>query len=104
VNIRFPVLSAALLAAAGFVINASAQEVASQGVRLELAQASSGAPSQTSTAGDSTTTEKQVSDSSSGPDMKGTSAAGQHGFMSTVGAPPSTCVGPVSYCNIYFGS
>ncbi|QCP53302.1 DUF4148 domain-containing protein [Trinickia violacea] len=49
------------------------------------------------------TPQQQKSDSGMGPEMKGTNDSG-HKKQDTHPASPSTCVGPVSYCTIYFGS
>jgi hypothetical protein len=39
-----------------------------------------------------------------GATMTGTSAAGSHLHLPSPSPSPSSCVGPVSYCNIYFGN
>ena len=49
------------------------------------------------------TPQTQKSDSGMGPEMKGTSDAG-HKKQDTHPSNPSTCVGPVSFCSLYFGS
>ncbi|NPT46415.1 DUF4148 domain-containing protein [Paraburkholderia sp. 1N] len=47
--------------------------------------------------------QQQKSDSGMGAEMKGTSDAG-HIKQKTAPSVPSTCVGPVSFCDIFFGS
>jgi hypothetical protein len=49
------------------------------------------------------TPQQQKSDSGMGAEMKGTSDSG-HKKQDTHPSNPSTCVGPVSFCNLYFGS
>ena len=49
------------------------------------------------------TPQQQTSDSGMGAEMKGTSDSG-HKKQDTPPSNPSTCVGPVSFCNLYFGS
>ena len=49
------------------------------------------------------TPQQQNSDSGMGAEMKGTSDSG-HVKQKMTPSDPSTCVGPVSYCNPYFGS
>lgn len=49
------------------------------------------------------TPRQQNSDSGMGAAMTGTSDAG-HLKKETTPSDPSTCVGPVSFCNIFFGS
>ncbi|RDJ97511.1 DUF4148 domain-containing protein [Paraburkholderia lacunae] len=47
--------------------------------------------------------QQQKGDSGMGAEIKGTSDAG-HKKQDTRLSNPSTCVGPVSYCDLYFGS
>jgi uncharacterized protein DUF4148 len=47
--------------------------------------------------------QQQTSDSGMGAEMKGMSDAG-HKKQDTHPSNPSTCVGPVSFCNLFFGS
>jgi hypothetical protein len=49
------------------------------------------------------TPQQQNSDSGMGAEMKGTSDSG-HKKQDTPPSNLSTCVGPVSFCNIFFGS
>ncbi|SIO48511.1 protein of unknown function [Burkholderia sp. GAS332] len=49
------------------------------------------------------TSQRQNSDSGMGTETKGTSDAG-HIKQKTAPAVPSTCVRPVSFCDIFFGS
>jgi hypothetical protein len=49
------------------------------------------------------TPEQQKSDGGMGAEMKGTSDSG-HKKQDTRPSNPSTCVGPVSFCDIFFGS
>ncbi|MDN7183869.1 DUF4148 domain-containing protein [Caballeronia sp. SEWSISQ10-4 2] len=49
------------------------------------------------------TPQQQTSDSGMGAEMKGTSDVG-HKKQDTHPTNPSTCVGPVSFCDIFFGS
>ena len=49
------------------------------------------------------TPQQQKSDSGMGAEMNGTSDSG-HKKQDTHPSNPSTCVGPVSFCNLYFGS
>jgi hypothetical protein len=49
------------------------------------------------------TPQQQKSDSGMGAEMKGTSDSG-HKKQDTHPSNPSTCVGPVSFCDIFFGS
>ena len=46
---------------------------------------------------------QQNVDSGAGAEMKGTTDAGQK-KPKMAPSDPSTCVGPVSFCNLYFGS
>ena len=105
------VIPIVLLAAAGYVSNASAQQLPPQDGRLELAQASNDRiPGLADTSTDSATAQsppapKPLTDSGTGPDMTGSSAGGMSAPMSAIGrARSSSCVGPVSFCNLYFGS
>jgi hypothetical protein len=49
------------------------------------------------------TPQQQNSDSGMGAEMKGTSDSGRI-KQKTARSDPSTCVGPVSFCNIFFGN
>ncbi|MCX4172590.1 MULTISPECIES: DUF4148 domain-containing protein [Paraburkholderia] len=49
------------------------------------------------------TPQQQKSDSGMGAEMKGTSDSG-HKKQDMHPSNPSTCVGPVSFCDIFFGS
>jgi Domain of unknown function (DUF4148) len=107
-------LSVFLLATTGFVSNVSAQEITRQDVRRELAQTdNNGLPGITDTAYPDANpavvqeadSQEQLNADSLGPDMQGSSAAGRSASLSRgERTRPSTCVGPVSFCNIYFGS
>src|SRR5471030_1136895 len=107
-------LPVVLLAITGFVSNVSAQEITRQDVGQELAQAdNNGSPRIADTAyldanpavvreADS---QNRVNADGLGLDMQGSSAAGRSTSMSRGDRTrPSTCVGPISFCNIYFGS
>jgi hypothetical protein len=112
VNMRIAtIIPVILLAAAGFVSNASAQQTTPQDGRLELAQASNDrTPGLAVTSTDSATAQspsalKPLTGSGTGTDMSGSSAGGMSAPMSAIGrARSSSCVGPVSFCNLYFGS
>jgi hypothetical protein len=47
----------------------------------------------------------QAPDSGEGADMSGTNQSGRHAVMrNDMSKKPQPCVGPASFCNIYFGS
>ena len=47
---------------------------------------------------------QQTNDAMGGVPLGSSSASGARMPMSTSGAKPSACVGPASFCNLYFGS
>lgn len=105
-------LSIALIASASMITNASAQEVTRAQVRAELVQLehagyspSSGSdpqyPADIQAAEAKVAAQDNVShDAVGGSPLKGSSASGSR----THTAAGSSCVGPVSFCNIYAGS
>jgi len=109
-NKRFALgLSVILLASAGIASNASAaQEKTRAEVRQELIQAENNGlnyvsntsyPEVSPIFAQQVTRLKQQSESSAGTDMSTSSAAG----TSRAHMAMSSCVGPVSFCNPYFG-
>jgi len=95
----------ALIALSGAVANASAQETTRAEVRQELVQAQSNASPGVTESSDPATdpsSAKQVaqlqtrSNSSVGANMSSGRVSVRH--------PDTNCVGPVSFCSIYFGS
>ncbi|WP_236720842.1 DUF4148 domain-containing protein [Paraburkholderia phytofirmans] len=113
VNKRTIVFSLILAAAAGIAINAQAQEKTRAQVRQELIEAERNGlnfVSDTSYPDVAPIFEQQVArlkqqngDSGMGVATTGTSDAG-HIKQKTAPSVPSTCVGPVSFCDIFFGS
>ena len=98
-------VSMALIALAGAVTNASAQEKTRAEVRQELIQAeSNGSRFVTDTSypainpifAAQAARVQTESDSGVGADMRGASGTGHRSA--------TTCVGPVSFCTLYFGS
>jgi hypothetical protein len=98
-------ISMALIALAGVVTNASAQEKTRAEVRQELIHAeNSGSRFVTDTSypainpifAEQVAHAKTQNDSGAGASMSGTSETGHHS--------PTTCVGPVAFCSPYFGS
>ncbi|MPW23344.1 DUF4148 domain-containing protein [Paraburkholderia sp. CNPSo 3157] len=98
-------ISMALIALAGAVTNASAQEKTRAEVRQELIQAENNGSrfvTDTSYPEINPVFAEQVAhlqtknDSGAGADMPGTSETGHHSA--------TTCVGPVAFCSPYFGS
>jgi hypothetical protein len=105
-------LSMALLASAGIATSASAQEKTRAEVRQELIQAeNNGSRFVTDTSypdvnpifAQQVARNQQKTSSVGGSEMTGSSAAGVGG-RSAAGKPESNCVGPNSFCSIYFGS
>jgi hypothetical protein len=104
-------LSMALFASAGIATSASAQEKTRAEVRQELIQAeNNGSRFVTDTsypdvnpifAQQAARTQQKAS--GVGSEMSGSSAAGVAG-RSAAGKTESNCVGPNSFCSIYFGS
>jgi hypothetical protein len=111
-------LSMMLLASAGIASNASAQEKTRAEVRQELIQAENNGlryVTDTSYPGVNPIFAQQAaqlklqSESGTGADMSGSSAAGQREAAGKAGTGQSrsvipACVGPVSFCTPYFGS
>ncbi|MFC0400293.1 DUF4148 domain-containing protein [Paraburkholderia rhizosphaerae] len=108
-------MSAAVLASTTVFTNAFAQETTRAEVRQELIQAENNGSrfvSNTSYPDVAPIFENQVArlkaqhaDSGEGPAMSGTSQSGHRIAMpGSTSSKPQTCVGPVSFCNIYFGS
>ncbi|CAM2162543.1 DUF4148 domain-containing protein [Paraburkholderia sacchari] len=112
-NRRAMIVFLILLAGAGTMINAQAQEKTRAQVRHELIDAERNGlnfVSDTSYPEVAPVFEQQVarlkqekSDSGMGSAMTGTSDAG-HLKQETSPSDASTCVGPASFCTIYFGS
>ncbi|WP_322044542.1 DUF4148 domain-containing protein [Paraburkholderia sp. J67] len=121
---RIKIISLLLLAGTGMTLTAQAQEqaltraqVRADLIRLEQAgyspslnddatypaaiQAAEAKVSAEDAAQQSASSQQQNMDSGTGPSMTGTSDAG-HSKKGT--SPTTTCVGPASYCTIYFGS
>ncbi|HEX7908730.1 MAG TPA: DUF4148 domain-containing protein [Paraburkholderia sp.] len=105
--------SVALLATAGIVTSASAQEKTRAEVRQELIQAENNGlnfVTDTSYPAVNPIFEQQVArlksqaDSGSGAPMGGSSTAG-NAAVATIGShnASSACVGPVSFCSPFFG-
>jgi lysylphosphatidylglycerol synthetase-like protein (DUF2156 family) len=111
-------LSMILLASAGIVSNASAQEKTRAEVRQELIQAeNNGLRFVTDTSypeinpifAQQVAQLKQQSESGMGAEMSGSNAAGQREAADKANIGQShpaipACVGPVSFCTPYFGS
>lgn len=111
-------LSMILIASAGIASNASAQEKTRAEVRQELIQAeNNGLRFVTNTSypdinpifAQQAAQLKQQSESGTGADMSGSSAAGQREAAGKAGTDQSrsaipACVGPVSFCTPYFGN
>ncbi|QCP54987.1 DUF4148 domain-containing protein [Trinickia violacea] len=110
-------LSIALLASAGIATSATAQEKTRTEVRQELIQAeNNGSRFVTDTSYPAVNpiftqqvARLQAQNSGAGAEMTGSSESGRHAAGDVTGAAktahaPSHCVGPVSYCSIYFGS
>jgi hypothetical protein len=111
-------LSMILLASTGIASNASAQEKTRAEVRQELIQAENNGlrfvtdtsyPDVNPIFAQQAAQLKQQSESGTGADMSGSSAAGQSEAAGKVGTGQSrsaipACVGPVSFCTPYFGS
>ena len=111
-------LSMILLASAGIASNASAQEKTRAEVRQELIQAENNGlrfvtdtsyPDVNPIFAQQVARLKQQSESGTGADMSGSSAAGQREAAGKAGTGQSrsvipACVGPVSFCTPYFGS
>ncbi|WP_206998379.1 DUF4148 domain-containing protein [Trinickia mobilis] len=103
--------SMVFLASAGVATSASAQEKTRAEVRQELIQAeNNGSRLVTDTSYPDINpifaqqaARAQQRESSVGPEMSGSSAAGVAGKTATQRGG-SSCVGPASYCTIYFGS
>jgi hypothetical protein len=111
-------LSMMLLASAGIASTASAQEKTRAEVRQELIQAENNGlrfvtdtsyPDVNPIFAQQAAQLKQQSESGTGADMSGSSAAGQSEAAGKVGTGQNrsaipACVGPVSFCTPYFGS
>src|ERR1700730_6932079 len=111
-------LSMMLLASAGIASNASAQEKTRAEVRQELIQAENNGlrfvtnasyPDVSPVFAQQVARLKEQSESGTGADMSGSSAAGQREAAGKAGIGEShaaipACVGPVSFCTPYFGS
>jgi predicted lipid-binding transport protein (Tim44 family) len=104
-----------LLASAGAVTQASAQEKTRAEVRQELIQAeANGSRLVTDTSYpeinpifSQQTARMTVNTSGEGPAMSGSTAAGQRASTTPVhaaGAAMTACVGPAGFCTPYFGS
>ena len=110
-------LSMMLLASASIVSNASAQEKTRAEVRQELIQAENNGlrfvtnasyPDISPVFAQQVAQLKQQSESGTGADMSGSSAAGQREAAGKASIAQShaaipACVGPVSFCTPYFG-
>jgi hypothetical protein len=108
-------MSAAVLASTTVFTNAFAQEKTRAEVRQELIQAENNGSrfvSDTSYPDVDPIYQEQVArmkaqhpDSGEGPGTSGTTQSGNRAMPpDNTSNKPQTCVGPVSYCNIYFGS
>jgi len=103
-------MSAALIALAcsGFASAASAQGLSRAGVRQQLAEAEangSGSVSNASYPDVSRMGQKSVAQVDGyGPAISGSSAAGSGPMTNMHRVAPDNCVGPASFCAIYFGS
>ncbi|MFM0280838.1 protein of unknown function [Burkholderia sp. GAS332] len=108
-------LSMILLASAGAVTQASAQEKTRAEVRQELVQAeANGSRLVTDTSYpeinpifSQQAARMKVSMSGEGPAMSGSTAAGQRSSNTpthSAGAAMTACVGPAGFCTPYFGS
>jgi hypothetical protein len=109
-------VSMILLASAGVITNASAQEKTRAEVRQELIQAeNNGSRFVTDTSypdvnpifAQQVAHLKQQNDSGMGTDMSGSSASGRGKSADVAGSannPPAACVGPAAFCKPYFGS
>jgi hypothetical protein len=109
-------VSMILLASAGVVTNASAQEKTRAEVRQELIQAeNNGSRFVTDTSypdvnpifAQQVARLRQQNDSGMGADMSGSSATGRGRSADVAGGannPPTACVGPAGFCKPYFGS
>ena len=80
--------------------NPSANDDATYPIDIQAAEAKVAAQDSEQQAA---TPQQQKSDSGMGAEMKGTSDSG-HIKQKTAPSDPSTCVGPVSFCNIFFGN
>ncbi|QCP49657.1 DUF4148 domain-containing protein [Trinickia violacea] len=104
-------LSMALVASAGIATSASAQEKTRAEVRQELIQAeNNGSRFVTDTSYPDVNpmfaqqvARTQQKASGAGSEMSGSSAAGK-AAAPAAGKTESTCVGPNSFCTLYFGS
>ena len=105
-------VSIAALASTAFASSAFAQEKTRAEVRQELIQAEQNGSqfvTDTSYPEVSPIYQQQVAhqkaaQESEGAGMAGTHAAGMRMPVTGANAGMSTCVGPVSYCSVYFGS
>ena len=112
-NKRTVIVSLLFLAAVPVALSAQAQEKTRAEVRQELIDAQRNGlnfVSETSYPDVAPVFQQQVdrqkqenSDSGMGAATAGTRDAG-NAMKKTAPSDPSTCVGPVSYCNIFFGS
>jgi hypothetical protein len=108
-------VSIAALVSTGFASSAFAQEKTRAEVRQELIQAEQNGSqfvSDTSYPDVAPIYQQQVArqkaaaqaNEGTGADMSGSHAAGSRLPMTGSGTSRSSCVGPVSYCSLYFGS
>ncbi|HWT37677.1 MAG TPA: DUF4148 domain-containing protein [Paraburkholderia sp.] len=105
-------VSIAALVSAGFASSAFAQEKTRAEVRQELIQAEQNGSqfvTDTSYPDVAPIYQQQVArqktvQESEGAGMSGTHAAGSRMPLTGASAGTSSCVGPVSYCTLYFGS
>jgi uncharacterized protein DUF4148 len=107
-------MSAAVLASTTVFTNAFAQEKTRAEVRQELIQAENNGSrfvSETSYPDVAPIYQVQVArqkaehpDSGEGAGLSGTTQSGHTAMPDGASSKPETCVGPVSFCNIYFGS
>src|SRR5690242_19048547 len=110
-------LSIALLASAGITTSASAQEKTRAEVRQELIQAqNNGLRFVTDTSYPAVNpifaqqvARLQAQNGGAGSEMTGSGESGSHAADDVAGAAktahaPSKCVGPASFCSMYFGS
>ncbi|MFP3552092.1 DUF4148 domain-containing protein [Paraburkholderia sp. SIMBA_049] len=105
-------VSIAALASTAFASNAFAQEKTRAEVRQELIQAEqNGSQFVTDTSYPEVApiyqqqvAHQKAAQESEGAGMAGTHAEGSRMPVTGANAGMSTCVGPVSYCSVYFGS
>ena len=109
---RIVIFSLMLCAGAGIATNTPAQEETREQVRQELIEAESNGLNSVTDASSTDVApiseeqaaglKQQKDDSGTGAEMTGRSDAGHIKRKTSPSAPPA-CVGPVSFCDIFFG-